>query len=188
MSLQVREFIELPPVSSDAPLRSIALGLPGAHQASNAQLALGLVRSFLSTETGHASFPLASSTSISSPSSPQPSEWEEAALRNATWPGRCQVVPSSDGLTYFLDGAHTTDSLLLAAKWYVSSEAQRAGGKSERVLVFNCTHGRSAEELLGAVLQGVKEAGAEDGLFDRIIFTTNTTYTHGSSGGELRSV
>ena len=43
-------------------------------------------------------------------------------LENARWPGRCQEVvdPTHPGTTWYLDGAHTKDSLEFCAAWFFS--------------------------------------------------------------------
>lgn len=43
-------------------------------------------------------------------------------LKNAHWPGRCQTVPDSKlgAMTWFLDGAHTQESLACCLEWFVS--------------------------------------------------------------------
>lgn len=60
---------------------------------------------------------------------PQLSEAElETAFKEgvvtAKWPGRCQSVSDSEknSLTWFLDGAHTIDSLECCIQWFVSKE------------------------------------------------------------------
>ncbi len=42
-------------------------------------------------------------------------------LRMARWPGRCQKVsdPKHSSIMWFLDGAHTTESLQCCMEWYV---------------------------------------------------------------------
>lgn len=49
----------------------------------------------------------------------------DSALEKARWPGRCQTVvdPQYPGTTWFLDGAHTVDSLECCAQWFFSPEA-----------------------------------------------------------------
>lgn len=89
-------------------------GLAGQHQYQNANLALHLVRTFLESQA------------------PSVIETEEAwssimkeGLESAKWPGRCQTVPdpSTKNLTWFLDGAHTTDSLECCIQWFMSPDA-----------------------------------------------------------------
>lgn len=43
-------------------------------------------------------------------------------LKNAHWPGRCQTVldPQHEGIKWFLDGAHTKESLQCCLEWFVS--------------------------------------------------------------------
>jgi folylpolyglutamate synthase len=194
----VARFTALPPVGASDALRSISLGLPGAHQASNAQLALALTRGFLASSAAQAAFRLSQPSDLARQLGAPPLAWEKRALEEAQWPGRCQCVPTTTtttaeeaAVTYFLDGAHTTDSLAHATSWFVDASpplpppASTAAPqtKTQRVLLFNCTHGRSARELLEALLHGIEDAEREKAFFDHIIFCTNETYRHGSSGG-----
>lgn len=41
------------------------------------------------------------------------------ALKNVKWLGRNQIINASPNLTYFLDGAHTVESIQLCSKWYL---------------------------------------------------------------------
>ncbi|GAA93892.1 uncharacterized protein L969DRAFT_92199 [Mixia osmundae IAM 14324] len=105
-------------------------------------------------------------------------------LINARWPGRCQRVPDPNitdrpNVEWFLDGAHTKESLEWCAKWYV--EVASGETSSKRVLVFNCTSGRSAKELLGAMAQALSSPRSQRALFDTAIFCTNLTYADGFS-------
>jgi folylpolyglutamate synthase len=182
----------LPVLPATSPLQSIKLGIPGAHQKSNAQLALELYRTYLKSSAGEALFD-------SSSGADGLSESEEKGLQGARWPGRCQTVRSKDHTTvWFLDGAHTTESLESCAAWFVkaSREERQKGGKVKRALIFNTTHDRKSEELLNGMMEAVgtelsKERGTETealaGFFDQAIFCTNSTYKDGlSAGGECR--
>ena len=44
-------------------------------------------------------------------------------LQCAWWPGRCQEIPDprATGATWFLDGAHTVESLMCGMEWFVST-------------------------------------------------------------------
>ena len=46
-------------------------------------------------------------------------------LKNVRWPGRCQTVedPKHPALTWFLDGAHTKESLECCMQWFASPDA-----------------------------------------------------------------
>ena len=92
------------------------IGLSGAHQYDNANLATYLARKFLKAKEGveHGE-PL--------------DDLEIKALQNTRWPGRCQTVVDSKSTqrTWFLDGAHTTESLNCCMQWFVDpSVALRA--------------------------------------------------------------
>ena len=44
-------------------------------------------------------------------------------LATTKWPGRCQTIidPARSGVTWYLDGAHTVESLECCMQWFVSS-------------------------------------------------------------------
>ncbi|PWN30430.1 FolC bifunctional protein [Jaminaea rosea] len=166
-----KELKVLPEVA-ESPVSSIRLGLPGPHQVSNAQLALNLVDCYLKAQG------IAKSVWKDDGS---PSEWATDALASARWPGRCQIVPTSSA-TFYLDGAHTSDSLALCAQWW-QLESPASASDVERTLIFNCTNGRNANELLSAILSAVANGAS---YFTRIVFCTNIPYRPGArSGGDL---
>ncbi|KAE8224344.1 hypothetical protein CF326_g8052 [Tilletia indica] len=185
------------------PITTLKLGLPGPHQYSNASLALALAQSFAASEAGKTHFPSAEEKLGSfkadedAPQEITPSV--QRALEAAHWPGRCQRVPtdsSGNETTFFLDGAHTTDSLSLCAKWFVN-EVQQEESKRRRVFIFNCTNGRSGPALLGAVLDEIERfldpEGKGEGyakareFFSDVAFCTNVTFHDGRSAGDLTS-
>jgi len=51
---------------------------------------------------------------------------DEQALRDVKWLGRNQVLTITPNLSFFLDGAHTIESIQLCSKWYqnVCSKSQ----------------------------------------------------------------
>lgn len=109
------------------PLMISASGLAGAHQRTNASLAIALVRTFLASPRLPAIFrPHALLTSSLSPLphsliSPDPLPLEIVqGLKKTSWPGRCQVEPDTadKALTWFLDGAHTVESLVCCGEWF----------------------------------------------------------------------
>lgn len=55
------------------------------------------------------------------------------ALENAKWPGRCQTVPSPthQNTTWFLDGAHTAESLECCMQWFVTPDVALRETKEE---------------------------------------------------------
>ena len=76
----------------------------------NAALALRLAKSFLQSQTGS----LFEESDIP--------ESFKRGLTTTKWPGRCQTVsdPSRKDVTWYLDGAHTTESLECCMQWFVS--------------------------------------------------------------------
>lgn len=86
------------------------LGLAGEHQKQNATLAVHLAGTFLQKQTGESY-----SVDTLSPTF-------KRGLELARWPGRCQIVqdPKEDArITWYLDGAHTLESLQYTADWFV---------------------------------------------------------------------
>ena len=171
------------PVNRD--LLHVKLGLPGDHQYSNASLALELIRTFVLSDIGKHRFPGASEklgcTGASVP------DLARVALSSAFWPGRCQVVPAKEAFhaTYYLDGAHTVESVRVCVQWFVRETAQN---KQPKVLVFNCTNGRSAYFLLGSMLEELKKCQVDaQTFFRRVFFCTNNTYADGGSASDLMS-
>ena len=87
------------------------LGLAGSHQYQNANLAVHLAKKFLSAQTSE---PVTEEL---------PASFAEG-LKATRWPGRCQTVPDPKhtNTTWFLDGAHTLESLDCCMQWYTSPE------------------------------------------------------------------
>ncbi|CAA7259893.1 unnamed protein product [Cyclocybe aegerita] len=173
-------------VSANSELSTLKLGLAGSHQVQNAILAVELARSFLEKQTGVAQdtiLPISFQT----------------GLVNTRWPGRCQTVVDPKRLrsTWYLDGAHTVESLECCMQWFVSPGVgiplQKAAdlSTSTRVLIFNCTSGRSGESFLGRMIETTRlrlalHKGEKDAvLFNHVIFCTNVTYADGHFKGDL---
>lgn len=88
-------------------------------------------------------------------------------LRDARLRGRCEVIQQS-GVGWYLDGAHTKDSLDQVAKWF----AQSLKADENVVLVFNQQE-RNAAELLQGFLDAIKRATSRDDIFGHALFTRN---------------
>jgi len=177
-------------VSLSEEVQRVDVGIPGAHQKENAALAVRLVCSFLS-ERHLDSW---TSTDGSLPKA------VVDGLRAARWPGRCQKVtdPKDTSLTWFLDGAHTEESLKCCLEWYASPEAGLSSNANpvDRILVFNCTKGRSASLFIRSIASTISRQLENHGmkgqldecLFSRVIFCTNTTYADGGFKKDLLSI
>lgn len=187
-------FKQLPELTAASPVQRAKRGIPGEHQASNAQLAVELYRTFLRSDAGKREFKVAESDLDSD----ELSKVEIEAIENARWPGRCQVVrgKSSSDPVWGLDGAHTAESLEACAAWFVELSNQSSGNttQSRKTLIFNTTHDRKSEELLSGMLKAIAEKRRDvnvqdnDLFFDHVIFCTNITYKEGKSAGDLTSV
>ncbi|KAF8323781.1 FolC bifunctional protein [Clavulina sp. PMI_390] len=199
--LKASSFTVLPPIPE---LSMYKLGLQGQHQVHNATLAVHLSHQFLMARLLEPTSGMFSSpTPLSAPFI--------AGLENARWPGRCQTVidPSRSGsegkpnTTWYLDGAHTVESLKACAEWYTTpGVGLRDEGNTEsspqRVLIFNCTSGRSGLTFINTLLENIaaqleKHASTSlladhPGFFDTVIFCTNVTYADGKFKGDLTTV
>lgn len=74
-----------------------------------------------------------------------------AGLRAARLRGRCETV-TQDRIQWYLDGAHTEDSLVQVARWFAG---KMAGEDSLRVLIFN-QQDRDAAALLRTLLDALQ--------------------------------
>lgn len=70
-------------------------------------------------------------------------EAERGVLQTMTLAGRSHVVPLGSGrggTTFYLDGAHTPESLLAATRWFLTESADITGEENpRRVLIFYCS-------------------------------------------------
>lgn len=94
---------------------------------------------------------------------------EKVALR-----GRCETKVEGN-IRWFIDGAHTADSLKVSAQWFGGESSKYAAGT--RVLIFNQQGRDEAVELLEGLHSGITGQGLAK--FDHVVFCTNTTYEAG---------
>jgi folylpolyglutamate synthase len=92
-------------------------------------------------------------------------------LEQVIWRGRCEVK-DEDSVIWHVDGAHTVDSLKMAARWFVGECVARAEG-GPKVLIFNQQGRTEAVDFLDGLCNTVKNSG---GGFEHVIFCTNVTY------------
>ncbi|XP_064891976.1 folylpolyglutamate synthase, mitochondrial isoform X3 [Columba livia] len=158
--------------------RALELGLAGAHQRSNAALALQLARTWLQRrgcrgktgETGMEGLDPAAVPSVLAghrmldaelvgrpvPPAPtfHPTDAMIQGLRDTEWLGRTQVLPHG-AVTWYLDGAHTTSSIQACVRWFRQAALNRDkphDGSEVRVLLFNATGDRDTAALLKLLL------------------------------------
>jgi hypothetical protein len=63
-------------------------------------------------------------------------------LEKTKWPGRCQTVddPRLDKVTWYLDGAHTAESLDCCMEWFVSPDVGLHSEQSTYVAMAHLIH------------------------------------------------
>lgn len=124
-----------------------SLGLAGSHQTLNAALAVAMVQTWERQHGGTAALKRLATLDGGS----LPAEYVEG-LERTFWPGRGQVVQDNEcddppRLTFFLDGAHTAESIATCADWYTAAARaatpEGAEDTTYRVLLFNCMPVRS---------------------------------------------
>ncbi|KAM6048092.1 folylpolyglutamate synthase, mitochondrial isoform 1-T1 [Chlamydotis macqueenii] len=142
--------------------RALQLGLAGAHQRSNAALALQLARTWLQRHGCgglrelQEVLPDAELTGRGVPLAPtfRPSDAMIQGLRDTEWLGRTQVLPRG-AVTWYLDGAHTTSSVQACVRWFrqaALNQDKPHDGSEVRVLLFNATGDRDTAALLKLLL------------------------------------
>uniref|UniRef100_A0ACD5WT33 Uncharacterized protein n=1 Tax=Avena sativa TaxID=4498 RepID=A0ACD5WT33_AVESA len=164
-------------------LKDEHLGLLGEHQYINAGLAVALASTWLEKQ-GHVDrMPL-------NRTDPLPDEFIKG-LSSASLQGRAQIVPDSQvnteekdqdcSLVFYLDGAHSPESMEICARWFShvanedrgvpsSMEQSRKGSKSRKILLFNCMSVRDPMRLLPHLV----DTSTQNGLsFDLALFVPN---------------
>ncbi|KAI8813460.1 Mur ligase [Cladochytrium replicatum] len=153
-------------------VENLPLGLAGEHQKSNAALASILADTWLKSRSTGDCLP----ASVFDASGEVVHEAAEG-LAKVRWPGRAQRyhAPELQHLDWFLDGAHTVESLQICATWFKSCLSTSRG--PGRALIFNCTHGRNGGDLLKSLADLHKSLDVEGKpVFDLVVFCTNEPY------------
>jgi len=129
----------------------ICLGLYGAVQHNNASLAVALSQYFLDYTRRKElprSGPDPDGGDISLLHPLRISPESALGLRVAHWPGRSQTIDRGR-VVYFLDGAHTEESIWACKNWFtMSSKISAPQGSIFKVLLFNMTGDRDSRSLL----------------------------------------
>lgn len=153
-------------------LDNIKLGIAGDFQKSNASLAAALASTVLQKLN-------IIEESISLKETSKLNDKIIEGLQQTKWEGRCQTLKDGNK-TWYIDGAHTLESIEAASSWYKSVAVK---SDRKKVLLFN-QQTRDANELLdtmNSVLNGSVQ-------FEDAIFTTNVTWSSGSYSADLVSM
>lgn len=87
-----------------------------------------------------------------------------SGLENCKWLGRCQFL-ECDNLKFYLDGAHTTESVHICIDWF---ERQISDSLNPRCLIFNLTGDREYESILKIIYRRI--------YFDKVFFVPNISF------------
>ncbi|WOL14975.1 folylpolyglutamate synthase [Canna indica] len=173
-------------------LKNQHLGLDGEHQCVNAGLAIALSSVWLKT-TGNLKDMNVDQNNL-------PEQFVKG-LSRANLEGRAQIIPDSvgqqqnsnlGGMTFYLDGAHSPESLEMCAKWFSGVIRKDAlhlerpheahhngqvgypnsiGGKEHvQILLFNCMSVRDPQLLLPRLLNTSAQHGVK---FHKALFVPN---------------
>lgn len=166
-------------------LKNVQLGIHGDFQITNASLAAGMCAAHLN-KIGHPEAPkLPASTAWDNFTLP---EKFVQGLVHCKWEGRCQTVqsPQHANLRWYLDGAHTKDSIEACSSWFAQVITAKANAEKDyKVLLFN-QQTRDASALIN-VLHNVITIQNKI-KFDKIIFSTNVTWGSGKYDADLVSM
>lgn len=153
-------------------LKTIQLGIAGDFQIVNASLAVSLASQSL-TSMGLLEKPVALERDANIPN-----QFIDGLI-NTRWEGRCQTLKRGDS-TWYIDGAHTKDSIEAASAWFKQVASK---SKNKKVLLFN-QQSRDAEALINNLHQVLDP----EVKFDTVVFTTNVTWNSGSYSADLVSM
>lgn len=159
------EFVGLLPE-----VEGVKLGLSGEFQKWNASLAVELCRKYLRKAGVE--------ENLTTGVLPDPFK---AGLEKTIWPGRCQTLHLPSKPTFYLDGAHTHDSVLVAGQWFASLLLS-IPPTSPITLIFNQQERDAVALLRDLMSQLPKERRL------KAVFCTNTTYKEGGYSPELLSL
>ncbi len=84
-------------------------------------------------------------------------------LAQCKWPGRNQIIESSNGCTYYLDGAHTVESMQQFVEWFLKQKPVQ-NDDEKNVLLFNYTGERDPSKFLETLMVRI--------IFKSIFFIT----------------
>lgn len=156
----------------------IPLGLAADFQKINASLAIAIAASHL-RRLGLDDIPADIITS------PLPTQFR-LGLQQVQWEGRCQIIHEpANKTTWYIDGAHTADSIALAGEWYASH--QKPAHLSKRILIFN-QQTRDASSLARALHRTLQGALKDHRPFSHVLFCTNVTFNNAGYKPDLVSL
>ncbi|XP_062621942.1 folylpolyglutamate synthase, mitochondrial-like isoform X3 [Saccostrea cucullata] len=163
-----------PPLSTfESSGQPLSLGIAGHMQRQNAAIAIELCKLWIANRAKR-------QKSTEDDGDRQTTQWNTGdtrlpssvteGLKQCRWDGRNQRI-KKPGITYYLDGAHTLESVQQCIEWFKSASAEESktlSGKVIQVLVFNSTGDREASVLIEPLVN----CG-----FDAAVFCPNITFS-----------
>lgn len=153
-------------------LENVRLGIDGKFQVANASLAVALASQFLNKLQIHNVQPITTDNVIIPDKIIQ-------GLANTKWEGRCQIIKRKN-INWYIDGAHTKDSIRAATGWFKDIAMK---SKNQKILLFN-QQTRDAK----ALVNDIHDVLSPEIKFNDAIFTTNVTWSSGSYSADLVSM
>jgi len=155
------------PRHPDLETGEVKLGLQGDFQKDNASLAAAVTAQHLrKLKVGHVPEDITSAGQL-------PKEFV-SGLAAAEWEGRCEIRREKN-IEWYIDGAHTMDSLAVAAQWFAKDALLTSDSNSRVVLIFN-QQVRDAPALLEHLLDRLTKELGTTAVFHFAVFTTNSPY------------
>lgn len=162
--------------------KGFSLGINGDFQKVNASLATALAINHINKITGEG-------ISVKTEVKDGLAYWDpkmkiprfiKDGLQECKWEGRCQTIKDPDGKTWYLDGAHTIDSIKKSTDWFVQTQLDMPNdAKRKTILFFNQ---QSREDHVKEFLKYINAATSKNGIkFDEVLFSTNKTWSSGYS-------
>ena len=163
-------------------IQHVRLGLEGDFQRVNASLAVAIASSHLS-RLGYTGVPDPTDSAAA-----LPAEFV-SGLENARLGGRCDMRLDTklDGLSWYIDGGHTLESIEMAARWFASKTRKTRNKDVVRILIFN-QQTRDASSLARRLHMTLATALNDARPFQYAIFCPNTTYQDSGYKADLVSI
>ncbi|RAL62439.1 hypothetical protein DID88_005005 [Monilinia fructigena] len=147
---------------------TIELGADGEFQKDNASLAMAVSASHLQS-LGIQDIPTTSE--LLSLQQPIPDQFLQG-LKTIKWAGRCEIMVTGN-ITWFIDGAHTVDSIKETGLWYTSKIKAEGAHPPNSMLIFN-QQDRHPKPLIQTLLNSLQANGCR--MFTFATFCTNTPF------------
>lgn len=150
---------------------TVKLGLAADFQKTNASLAIATTAAHLRV-LGNEEIPDPTVSSNTLPAA------FRRGLELVRWPGRCDIRREQcPDTAWYIDGAHTLDSIDFAGRWFASeiNSSSQTSSKVPRILVFN-QQKRDAAALATSLHSTLSSALGDESDFSHVVFCTNVTF------------